>query len=112
MSIRCEDHDGVCVATVGGDLSGESAAALLKAVGERIEQRQIVDFVIDFESSGFADSAGLEAMLAAKNRCEELLGQLKLANLDENMRKILEITRLEHRFDAAETLIEALRGMR
>ena len=38
-----------------------------------------------------------------KRRCEDLFGQIKLAGLDENCRKILEMTRLEHRFECHAT---------
>ena len=47
-----------------------------------------------------------------KRRCEDLFGQIKLANLDENCRKILEITRLEHRFECHGDLATALKTMR
>jgi hypothetical protein len=41
-----------------------------------------------------------------------MFGQVKLANLDENLRKILEITRLEHRFETHAGLAMALKTMR
>jgi anti-anti-sigma factor len=77
-----------------------------------IDNRQIVQFVVDFEKSGFLDSEGLEGLLWLKRQCEDRFGQLKLAALDENVRKILEITRLEHRFECHPDLPSALKTMR
>src|SRR5690606_20536718 len=99
MAITCEDYNQICVLRVDGDFVGEDVAAARQAVEEAIEQKQIVDFVIDMEKAPFVDSEGLETLLWMKSRCEELFGQLKLARLDETCRKIMQITRLDHRFE-------------
>jgi anti-anti-sigma factor len=112
MAIKCEEYNNVCVIAVDGDLAGDSSKALRKTAEERVEQLRIVDFVVDFERAGFVDSEGLETLLWLKRRCEDLFGQIKLVNLDENCRKILEITRLEHRFECHDDLTAALKTMR
>ena len=112
MGIKCDEYNSVCVVSVDGDFAGEIGNQVRRAVEERIEQRQVVDFVIDLEKSGFVDSEGLETLLWLKRRCEDLFGQVKLANLDENCRKILEITRLESRFECHTSLPAALKTMR
>ena len=112
MPLKVDDYSSVCVISVGSDLAGEASKELRTAVDERIEQRRIVDFVVDFEKADFMDSEGLETLLWLKRRCEDLFGQVKLVNLDENCRKILEITRLEHRFECHGDLAGALKTMR
>lgn len=112
MPIECQDYNQVCVLSVKGDLAGEEVAAARAAVEEAIDKRQIIDVVIDLQKSGFIDSEGLEAILWMKQRCEELFGQVKLARLDEHCRKILEITRLDHRLECHADLESALKTMR
>jgi anti-anti-sigma factor len=112
MAINCEDYNNVCVMALDGDLTGEANLIVRKLADERVDQNQIVDFVLDFEKAGFFDSEGLETLLWLKRRCEELFGQLKLINLDENCKKILEITRLEPRFECHPDLPSALKTMR
>ena len=112
MPVKCDEYNQVCVLSVTGDFSAENAAAARKSVEEYIDQRQMVDFVIDLEKSDFVDSEGLETLLWVKRRCEDLFGQVKLVNLDENCRKILEMTRLEHRFECHADLAGALKTMR
>ena len=112
MPHKCEDYNNVCVVSLDGDLAGEANEIVRKLVDERVDNRQIVDFVIDFEKAGFFDSEGLGTLLWLKRRCEDLFGQLKLVNLDENCKKILEITRLEHRFESHPDLPSALKTMR
>ena len=112
MPHKCEDYNNVCVLSLDGDLAGEANAIVRKLADERVDNRQIVDFVIDFEKAGFFDSEGLETLLWLKRRAEDLFGQMKLVNLDENCKKILEITRLEHRFESHPDLPSALKTMR
>jgi anti-anti-sigma factor len=110
--MKCEEYNNVCVLTPAGDFTGEETAAARKHVDELIEKKRLTDFVIDFEKTTFIDSEGLETLLWVKRRCEDLFGQVKLVKLDENCRKILEITRLEHRFECHAELAGALKTMR
>ncbi len=112
MAIKCEEYNQVCVIAPAGDFAGENSAQARKAVELHIDTKQIVNFVVDFEKAGFVDSEGLETLLWIKRKAEELFGQVKLVNIDENVRKILEITRLEHRFECQGDLAAALKTMR
>jgi len=111
MPLRCDEYNRVCVITVDGDLAGDNAQALRQQSDDRIDNRQLVDFVIDLEHCPFIDSEGLESLLWLKRRCEDLSGQMKLIGLDDNCRKILEITRLEPRFECQKDLAAALKMM-
>src|ERR1041385_6247424 len=108
MAIKTEDYGNVCVIALNGDFAGEVTKEVKETAEQRIDQRRLVDFVIDFEKVGFVDSEGLETLLWLKRRCEDLFGQIKLVHLDDNCRKILEITRLEHRFECHADLAGAL----
>lgn len=111
MPVKQDEYNRTCVLTVVGDLAGDEVAAFQKQADEACERR-LADFVVDMEQCSFIDSEGLEALLALKGRCEDTHGQLKLAALDENVRKILEITRLAHRFESHPDITAALRSMR
>jgi anti-anti-sigma factor len=111
MAIKSEDYGNVCVIALNGDFTGEATKEVKASAEQRIEQRHLADFVIDFEKVDFIDSDGLETLLWLKRRCEDLFGQIKLINLDDNCRKILEITRLEHRFECHADLAGALKTM-
>jgi anti-sigma B factor antagonist len=112
MSVKCEEYSQVCVMEIQGDFLADSAAAAKKSLDDHIEQRRIIDFVIDFNKCSFVDSDGLESLLWMKRRVEDLFGRIKLVNLDENCKKILEITRLDHRFECQVDLPTALKTMR
>jgi anti-anti-sigma factor len=112
MPVRAEEYNQVCVISVDGDLVGDTAAGVRNASEERINNRQIVDFIVDLEKCGFIDSEGLETLLWLKRKSDDLFGQAKLVGLDDNCRKILEITRLEARFECHKDVPAALKMMR
>lgn len=112
MAIKVDEYNQICVLAVEGDFSGEQIEPARKAFDEQMVAKQIVDFVVDMEKAPFIDSEGLELLLSMKSRCEDAFGQLKLAHLDDNVRKILELTRLEQRFECHPTLPAALKNMR
>ena len=112
MPIANQDYEKVCVLTVTGDFSGDEPPLAMRLVSDGIADRQIVDYVMNFSECPFIDSHGLEALLWIKRRCEELFGRVKLIGLDENLRKILEMTRLEPRFECSRDLATALKTMR
>ena len=112
MPVKCEEYNKVCVMTLDGDFIGDEVEPARKAFENRVETQQIVDFIIDFEKCGFVDSEGLELLLTMKRKCEDLFGQIKLATLDDNLKKILEITRLGQRFECSPDVAAALKNMR
>ena len=112
MSVKREIYDGVGVVGVEGELADEAAAEAREAVRDHLERRQVRDVVLDLTHCTAVASAGLEALLWAKLRCEEYGGRLKLAGCDEFLLKVLEMTRLRHRFECGDTLESALKSMR
>jgi anti-anti-sigma factor len=112
MAVKCDEYNGICVLTVEGDLTTEAGGQIRRFVEEGIEQRHVVDFVVDLEKTTFLDSEGLETLLWLKRRCDDLFGRVKLATVEENCRKILEITRLAQRFECCSDLPSALKTMR
>jgi anti-anti-sigma factor len=112
MPIKIDEYNNICVLGLSGDLIGDDCALLRKQVEDLVDKKQIIDFVVDLEKAGFIDSEGLESLLWLKRKAEDLFGQMKLAAADENIRKILEITRLEPRFEVHPDLPTALKTMR
>jgi anti-anti-sigma factor len=107
--VRSEEHHGAGVLSVEGNLTGEAAAALRQAAERLLERQRLTDIVVDLEKSPQLDSQGLEALLWLRRRCNAAAGQLTLAGADATVVKILEITRLEHRFPRAVDVPTALK---
>lgn len=108
MPVLHDEYHGVRVFTVRGDLADAEAEAIRQAI-EREPARP--NMIFDLEGCRFLGSLGLQALLQALHRCESLGGRAMLSGLDPNCRKILEITRLDHRFECHPELASALKGM-
>ncbi len=112
MPVKSEDYNQVCVISVSGEFVGPEIASARQCADDAINNRQMVDIIMDMEKVPFIDSEGLETLLWMKRRCEEVFGQLKLVGLDENCRKIMEITRLDHRLECHDNLESAVKTLR
>ena len=55
-------------------------------------------FVIDFRQTAYVDSAGLGTLVAASKRVRHEAGELRLANLNDDLRNLFQLTRLDTLF--------------
>ena len=91
------DAGGVVVVGVDGQL----------IVGNRHELKQMVldaaakgntRVLVDFSSTGYIDSSGLGVLVSLSKKLREEGGELRLAGLNEDLRTLFELTKLDTRF--------------
>jgi anti-sigma B factor antagonist len=111
MNTKCEDYDHVSVLSIAGEFTSDATDGFRKQVEERLE-RKVRFFVIDLQQTTYVDSKGLEALIWVQEQCDERLGTVRLCNLDDTCRKILQVTRLDGRFDVFADVTEAVKTMR
>lgn len=98
MKLSYEDNGPVTVLSITGDLVVDDADKFQREALQRIEQN-VRDFVLDLTSLDYIDSRGLASLLWLQDKCNELLGQVRLAACPEHILKVLQVTRLSTRFD-------------
>ncbi|HSW00160.1 MAG TPA: STAS domain-containing protein [Sedimentisphaerales bacterium] len=109
MRIQWQDYNEVTVIDLRGEVDGELTESLRSAVTE-IAGNQRAGIVLDMSNVSFLDSQGLELLLWVRDYCRQNKIQLRLAGLDENCGKILEITRLQDEFDCHAELAKAVKS--
>ena len=109
MKLRTQDYNEVTVVELQGDLDADFTELFKDTITDVVTKDKI-GVVLDMSAVGFIDSQGLELLLWAKDYCQQNKIQLRLAGLDENFAKILEITRLENDFDRYTELAEAVKS--
>ena len=106
FTVRKNDADVVIVA-VDGQL----------IVGNRQELKQkILDaleggdrkFLIDFTRTGYIDSSGLGVLVSLSKKIRDEGGELRLAGLNEDLRTLFELTKLDTLFAISDTANDAL----
>jgi anti-sigma B factor antagonist len=67
-------------------------------------------FLLDFAKTAYVDSSGLGALVSISKKVREVGGDLRLAGLNEDLRALFELTKLDTLFTISETASEALAG--
>ena len=97
MSFRTTKQGDAVVISVEGQLVASNRQQLREAVVSEID-RGTRSFVIDFTEAGYVDSAGLGALVSLSKKIREASGSLRLTNLNEDLRTMFELTRLDTLF--------------
>jgi anti-anti-sigma factor len=105
--MKKQDYNSVTVVELQGEMDVDSIDQLHSTVSEIIADGKN-GIVFDLQSVDFIDSAALEKLLWARDYCSENNCQMKLANLNSNCQKILELTRLQNEFDCYNEMAEAV----
>jgi len=111
MKLKQETYDRVAVISIAGEANVDEIEPLRRMLAERIDQ-DTRDFVLDMGEAEFLDSKALELLLWLQEQADERLGQVRLASCNETIQRILQITRLEHHFDAHADVETALKSLR
>ncbi len=109
MKIKTQLYNDVTVVKLQGELDSDFTDLFQNTITDIVAARG-TGIVLDMSEVGFIDSQGLERLLWAKDYCSANSCQLRLAGLDENCSKILEITRLENVFERYAELAEAVKS--
>lgn len=109
MSITVESYGHSVLLNIKGELTEDTLAAFNQDVDRQLQEKDVIDLVLNMENVPFLDSNAMEYLLDLQDRLAERMGQVKLLRCDENVRKILEITRLESSFEVFTDVHEAVR---
>jgi anti-sigma B factor antagonist len=98
MSLRTSREGDAVIIGIEGQLVAGNRQQLREAVLNEIEEgaRSIV---IDFVDTGYVDSAGLGVLVSLSKKIREANASLRLVNLNEDLRTLFELTRLDTLFD-------------
>jgi anti-sigma B factor antagonist len=97
MSVRSTRQGDTTLIQVEGQLVAGNRQQLREAVTSEID-RGVRNFVIDFSDTGYVDSAGLGALVSLSKKVREADGSLRLTNLNDDLRTLFELTRLDTLF--------------
>ena len=107
MSFHAAKEKGVVVVDVDGQLIVGNRQELKQKVLDELEAGER-KFLIDFANTGYIDSSGLGVLVSLSKKIREQSGELRLANLNEDLRTLFELTKLDTLFNIANSREEAL----
>jgi anti-sigma B factor antagonist len=107
MSFDVKKEGDVTTIDVEGQLIVGNRQELKQKVLEELEGGAR-KFLIDFSGTGYIDSSGLGVLVSLSKKIREQGGELRLANLNDDLRTLFELTKLDTLFHIAGTRQEAL----
>jgi len=109
MRINTQNYNDVTVIELQGEVDGDVTDSVKDTITSVVAGSRM-RIVLDMSNVSSIDSQGLELLLWVRQYCQQNKTQLKLAGLEENIEKILEITGLQTDFDRHTELAEAVRS--
>ncbi len=107
MSFTIAKTGDVTVVEVEGQLIVGNRQELKQRVLDELDRNER-QFLIDFAGTGYIDSSGLGVLVSLSKKIRELGGELRLANLNDDLRTLFELTKLDTLFQIADTRERAL----
>jgi anti-sigma B factor antagonist len=109
MSFQVSKSSEVTLIEVEGQLIVGNRQELKQRVLEQLEGGDM-KFVIDFSNTGYIDSSGLGVLVSLSKKIREQGGELRLSSLNEDLRTLFELTKLDTLFRITNNKEEALEG--
>ncbi len=108
MDLETRDDGSVTIITVAGDLVIGDAESQFKKTVTRLLEEGRVNLLVDLTGVGFLDSSGLGALVRALTNAQKEGGQTKLLNAGPQIRKLLQMTKLDSVFEIHEDMETAV----
>ena len=104
MPLTVREDGSITVIKVEGDLVIGAPEAEFKKTVLQLLERGRVNLLIDLSDVGFLDSSGLGALVRAMTTSQNEGGQTKLLGAGPQVRKLLEMTKLDSVFEMFDDL--------
>lgn len=107
MSLHVSKNGDVVVVEIEGQLIVSNRQELKQRVLDEAEAgaRKVL---VDFARTGYIDSAGLGVLVSLAKRLRELGGDIRLANLNDDLQTLFELTKLDTLFQISDSRERAL----
>jgi anti-sigma B factor antagonist len=102
MSFSMHRQGDVLVVDVDGQLIVGNRQELKQKVLDELERGER-KFLIDFSKTGYIDSSGLGVLVSLSKKIREQGGELRLANLNDDLKTLFELTKLDTLFQIADS---------
>jgi len=104
-----KDPKGVLVVEVDGQLIVGNRQEFKQAVLDALDAGER-KFLVDFTQTGYIDSSGLGVLVSLSKKIRDEGGDLRLAGLNEDLKTLFELTKLDTLFAISDTPAEALKA--
>ena len=108
MAFKVNREGDVVVVDVDGQLIVGNRQELKQTILDQVEAGER-KFLVDFTHTGYIDSSGLGVLVSLSKKIREQGGELRLSTLNEDLRTLFELTKLDTLFRIADSREEGLK---
>ena len=110
MAFTTSKHpSGVLIVEVEGQLIVGNRQELKATIQQALDNGER-KLLVDFAKTGYIDSSGLGALVSISKKVREQGGEPRLSGLNEDLRSLFELTKLDTLFAIADSSAQALAG--
>ena len=102
MSFAIDKQGDIVVADAAGQLIVGTRQELKQKVLDELERGERT-LLIDSSQTGYIDSSGLGVIVSLSKKIREQGGELRLANLNDDLKTLFELTKLDTLFQIADS---------
>jgi len=108
MAFKVNREGDVVVVDVDGQLIVGNRQELKQMILDEVEKGER-KFLVDFTHTGYIDSSGLGVLVSLSKKIREQGGELRLSTLNEDLRTLFELTKLDSLFRIADSREEGMK---
>lgn len=97
MEFKTLKNDKTLSITLNGELNTLTAPNLNSLLENELPK--ITSLILDFSGCDYVSSAGIRVLLATFKQLKQSKGNMRLINVGENFKEVLEVTQLDAVFD-------------
>ncbi len=109
MQVTTKNSDKGAVISVSGDIDLYTSPDLRKAI-TKLVKKKISLLVVDLKQVDYMDSSGVATLVEGLQLTARYDGSFRVASLNEDVREVFELARLDKVFDIYDNLDQALAG--
>lgn len=98
MEIKSHTSNGITVLTLDGRFEAQNSASVREMI-KKVTSHRPANMVVNLKDVKFIDSSGLAVLVQGMKLTKKAGGKLRLCNLQQRVRIIFELTRLDKVFD-------------
>jgi anti-sigma B factor antagonist len=111
MELVHQIKENCLLLTLNGDLIGEnSGIEILEVVSDAINEN-VVAIAVDLEHVRYMNSSGLGVLITLLTKVKNKQGEVVVVNPSEQIKKLLQITKLSDVFKSFDTEAEAIQAL-
>ncbi len=111
MTINFREDDSIAILRVNGQINLYNVTEL-KDVFQKALDKGLSRFLIDMKMVNYVDSSGVGAFILHLNNLKKIEGKMAFCNIDNNVRVLFEMTKLNNFFQIFEKDDEAYKYLK